>query len=313
VGTSRRVRYSALVVSLELLFCGPSDAWADPPAAAEAEASASHSTSDTPKTLPEGSVFSSLTQSFNENPDLQVVRGHFDLGSPPNVRRYYCLINTKTGNRGRNGVLGEPVPHADGTTGIKNIAVSLYSCADAQQEGMLVTAGFVWSGRDNGPNTPALRARTSAEPPPPPPGSSADKNDVAAATMTADASGWATRAATWEKEFNADNLKGVVALYAADGCRMPPNAETAQGSEAILASLQSAKDHGIAKVRIAVTSTETSGNLADATGTFEVSGADGKQLDHGKWMGVSKKTNGKWKTQCDIWNSDMPMPGNKAK
>ncbi len=32
-------------------------------------------------------------------------------------------------------------------------------------------------------------------------------------------------------------------------------------------------------------------------------------LDHGKWMVASKKINGTWKTQCDIFNSDMPMPG----
>jgi ketosteroid isomerase-like protein len=136
---------------------------------------------------------------------------------------------------------------------------------------------------------------------------------AAAPALAADASGWAARAAIWEKEFNADNLKGVVALYADDGYRMPPNAETVQGSEAILASLQSAKDHGVAKIKIAVTSAETSGNLSYATGTFAVSGADGKQTDHGKWMGVSKKLNGKWKTKCDIWNSDIAMPGAKAK
>src|SRR6202035_799694 len=81
---------------------------------------------------------------------------------------------------------------------------------------------------------------------------------AAAPALAADASGWAARAATWEKEFNAGNLKGVVALYAADGCRMPPTAKTVQGSEAILASLQSAKEHDVAKIKVAVTSAETS-------------------------------------------------------
>ena len=92
---------------------------------------------------------------------------------------------------------------------------------------------------------------------------------AAAPALAADASGWAERAVTWEKESTADNLKGVVALYAADGYRMPPNAAIAQDSEAILASLQSAKDHGVAKVKIAVTSAESSDNLGYATGTFE--------------------------------------------
>jgi hypothetical protein len=93
---------------------------------------------------------------------------------------------------------------------------------------------------------------------------------------------------------------------------MPPHAKTAQGSKDILASLHLAKDQGVATVKIAVTLAETSGNLSYGTGTFEVSGADGKQLDHGKWMGVSKKLNGKWKTLFDIWNSDVAIPSDKA-
>jgi hypothetical protein len=172
------VRYTALAVSFELFFGGGSAALADPPAGTGAGASASPSTSDAPKTLPEGSVFSSLQQSFKENPDLQVVRGHFDLGSPPNVRRYYCLINTKTGNKGANGVLGELVPRAGGMTGIKNVAVSLYSCADAQQQGMLVTAGYGSSGSADGAITPAPQAQKSTETQTPPPALAADKVDV---------------------------------------------------------------------------------------------------------------------------------------
>jgi ketosteroid isomerase-like protein len=137
---------------------------------------------------------------------------------------------------------------------------------------------------------------------------------AAAPALAAGALDWVARAATWEKDFNADNLKGVVALYDADGYRMPPHEnKTAQGGEAILASLKSLKEHGVAKVKISVTAAESAGSLSYATGTFEVASADGKQLDHGKWMAVAKKFSGKWKTQCDIWNSDMPMPSDKAK
>jgi ketosteroid isomerase-like protein len=136
---------------------------------------------------------------------------------------------------------------------------------------------------------------------------------AAAPALAADAADWAARAVTWETDFNADDLTGIVALYAADGCRMPPHAKTAQGSEAILATLKSAKKQGVAKIKISVKAAETVGNLGYATGTFEVAGADGKQLDHGKWMGISKKLHGKWKTQCDIWNSDVPMPSERTK
>ncbi|HXX01373.1 MAG TPA: DUF4440 domain-containing protein [Candidatus Acidoferrales bacterium] len=128
-----------------------------------------------------------------------------------------------------------------------------------------------------------------------------DKSDVAA------------RAATWEKEYNAGNLAAVAALYATDGCRMPPNQEAVHGTEAILAQLKAGKDRGMAKVKIVVTSAESSGDVGYGTGTYEVMGADGSHIDHGKWMLVSKKVNGTWKTQCDTFNSDMPLPTGGAK
>jgi ketosteroid isomerase-like protein len=123
-----------------------------------------------------------------------------------------------------------------------------------------------------------------------------------------DKSDLAGRAATWEKEYNAGNLAAVQALYASDGCRMPPNQEAVHGGEAILAQLKSGKDRGFAQVKVAVTAAESSGDLGYGMGTYVITGADGSHIDHGKWMNVSKKSNGQWKTQCDIFNSDMAMP-----
>lgn len=131
---------------------------------------------------------------------------------------------------------------------------------------------------------------------------------AAVPALAADQSDLAGRAATWEKEYNADNLNAVAALYAADGCRMPPNQAAVHGTEAILGQLKTGKEQGITKVKIGVTSGETSGDWGYGTGTYEITGADGSHIDHGKWMNVSKKLNGTWKIQCDIWNSDMPIP-----
>jgi ketosteroid isomerase-like protein len=133
------------------------------------------------------------------------------------------------------------------------------------------------------------------------PAAAADKSDVAG------------RAATWEKDYNADNLEGVVALYAPDGCRMPPNQEAIHGRDAILAQLKAGKERGAAKVKITVTSAESSGDLGYGKGTFVITGADGSNVDHGKWMLVSKKSNGTWLTVCDIFNSDMPVPTTSMK
>jgi ketosteroid isomerase-like protein len=136
---------------------------------------------------------------------------------------------------------------------------------------------------------------------------------AATPTMAADASNTAARVATWEKEFNAGNPKGVAMLYAANGCRMPPHATVAQGTEGILANVKSARDQGAATVKLGVTAAESTGNWSYATGTFVLTAADGKHLDHGKWMNVSKKSKGQWLIQCDIWNSDMAIPSEKAK
>ncbi len=95
--------------------------------------------------MPQDGLFSSIKQNLRES-ELEVVRAHFDLGEPPNVRRYYCLVNPKTGRREPNGVLGDPLPRPDGMTGIKFDAVSLYTCAMAEQRGYLVSTGYVLVG-----------------------------------------------------------------------------------------------------------------------------------------------------------------------
>ena len=131
---------------------------------------------------------------------------------------------------------------------------------------------------------------------------------LAVPVMAADQSDLAGRAATYEKEFNANNLAGVAALYAKDGCRMPPYQETIHGTDAIVKELQNGKDQGGAKIKVTVTSAETMGDMAYGSGTYEILRADGTQMDKGKWMNVSKKMEGSWKIQCDIWNSSLPFP-----
>jgi hypothetical protein len=138
VGTTQRARYCAAVLGIAPFFAGWIGALAEPPADSAA--------SDAPKTLPQDGFFSSLKQSIKQGYDQEAVRGHFELGSAPNVRRYYCLVDTKTGQKETNAVVGEPIPIAGGMTGVKNSAVSFYRCADAEQQGMLVTDGYVLTG-----------------------------------------------------------------------------------------------------------------------------------------------------------------------
>jgi SnoaL-like domain len=108
----------------------------------------------------QGGMLSSLKQAFGENPGREEVRGHFDVGSPPDTRRYYCLVDPKTGKREPNGVSGETVQRRDGTTGVKTAVVSPLSCADAEQKGMLVTADYKLTGKAATAASPPLPAPT---------------------------------------------------------------------------------------------------------------------------------------------------------
>jgi hypothetical protein len=92
--------------------------------------------------LPQQGFFTSLKQASNEDFDREVVRGHFDQGTPPNVHRYYCMVDPKTGRKQPNGVLGKPYAVAGGLTRIRDTAVSLYRCSDAEKQGLLMTNDY---------------------------------------------------------------------------------------------------------------------------------------------------------------------------
>ncbi|MGC1730055.1 MAG: hypothetical protein WA747_11855, partial [Steroidobacteraceae bacterium] len=142
---------------------------ADPPAgAADAGQSAEGGQGGAQPAESTGGFFSSLKQAFGENLDREVVRGHFEVGSPPNARRYYCLVDPKTGKREANGVSGETVQRRDGMTGVKSAVVSPLSCADAEQKGMLVTADYKLIGKAATAASPAAAARAPTPPAPAP-------------------------------------------------------------------------------------------------------------------------------------------------
>jgi hypothetical protein len=135
---------------------------ADPPASAPPAAAA-----DAPAewhSMPQDGLFSSIKQNLRES-EQEVVRGHFDLGEPPNVRRYYCLVGPKNGRREPNGVLGDLVPRPDGMTGIKIDTVSMYTCARAEEKGYLVSTGYVLLGAARTRSAPAAPPAVAAAPP----------------------------------------------------------------------------------------------------------------------------------------------------
>jgi hypothetical protein len=176
VGSRRRILSSSRYVATALALGLAGAALADPPAAGEPASS-----SDGQAPVPRESIFSSVKQAFKQDFDREVVRGHFDVGSPPDAHRYYCLVDAKTGKSQPNGVPGQLAKRPDGMTGIKATAVSVYSCASAEEQGILVTTGYVLNGaaaRTTAPASPTQRP-AGAPPPSAPPDGSPGRIDVA--------------------------------------------------------------------------------------------------------------------------------------
>jgi uncharacterized protein (TIGR02246 family) len=109
----------------------------------------------------------------------------------------------------------------------------------------------------------------------------------------------------WEKAYNAGDAAALTALYTKDAKVMAPGAETASGSSAIKAYFTADVKAG---ARNALTQEDVTsfGNYALETGKYVATSAEGKHLDHGKFMTLYKKTDGGWKIYRDTWNSSMP-------
>ncbi len=111
----------------------------------------------------------------------------------------------------------------------------------------------------------------------------------------------------WVEAYNAGDADKIVALYADDAIMLPPDAPAASGHEAmkayLAADIAASKAAGVSFALDADTS-GVSGDLAWHSGTFHVTGANGANLGTGKYVEVSRKTNGKWLMIRDIWNND---------
>ena len=157
--TPRRFSTTSLVM-VTWLAALPGTSRSEPPAAATNPAA------DGQIAETKGGFFSAFSQGFKEDFDREVVRGHFDIGSSSNMRRYYCLFDPKKGRSTPNAVSGELVARRDGSTGIKGAAVTPLSCADAEQKGFLVTSGYLVKGAAAATVTPpaAISAPAPAAP-----------------------------------------------------------------------------------------------------------------------------------------------------
>ena len=123
--------------------------------------------------------------------------------------------------------------------------------------------------------------------------------------------------AQWSAVAGSKNLDKTVSFYSDAAVVMPPNAPSATTKEAIRSVWQDLLASSGLVISWKTTKVEVakSGDLACLSGTYELTmnDASGKPVnDHGKYVEVwEKQSDGKWKCGTDIWNSDLPAPGEK--
>ena len=123
--------------------------------------------------------------------------------------------------------------------------------------------------------------------------------------------------AQWSAAAGTKDVEKTVSFYSNDAIVMPPNAPADTTKETIRKGWQDLLATPGLVISWKTTKVEVakSGDLAFLSGTYEMTMHDpsGKPInDRGKYVEVwEKQADGKWKCGTDIWNSDLPAPGEK--
>lgn len=104
---------------------------------------------------------------------------------------------------------------------------------------------------------------------------------------------------------------GMAAMYATGAQVFPPNGDIVSGAPGIQQLWQGVIDAGVKAAKFTTVDVTEGGDLASETGKYEMSGADGKAIDSGKYVVVWKREGGGWKILRDIWNTSLPAPAGK--
>ena len=109
----------------------------------------------------------------------------------------------------------------------------------------------------------------------------------------------------WEAAASRSDGPGVAALYTANGQLLPAQSDLVSGTQAIGQFWQAVFDSGIKGASLVTVEVEGHGDTAYEVGKFELRGADGKVLDHGKYVVIWKKEGASWKLHRDIWTTSV--------
>jgi uncharacterized protein (TIGR02246 family) len=132
---------------------------------------------------------------------------------------------------------------------------------------------------------------------------------VQAAPATADETAIRAQSIAWAKAYNGRDANGVAAQYADDAILLPPGAPGVKGRPAILAfftkDIANSKAADVIFNIIPGTDVGVSGTMGWESGTYTAT-IKGAVVESGKFLSVSRKSNGKWHYIRDTWNADAP-------
>lgn len=115
----------------------------------------------------------------------------------------------------------------------------------------------------------------------------------------------------WNDQFavtiSSKDSVGFGNLYAADAVRMGPNSAQVVGRASIISQFAGAIKAGFGSGKLTMTEAFGDENAITEVGVYELNGADGKQIDKGKYISIFKRIDGKLVPVRDIWNSDLPV------
>ena len=128
-----------------------------------------------------------------------------------------------------------------------------------------------------------------------------------------DTAGFSNRLDAFESAMNAQDVEGLVELYAEDASLMPPNMPAMTGHDAVRETFGGMIEQGIT-VDLNTSSFEVALGSAHRVGTYKTM-AGGQVVDTGKFIETWSKDGGAWRMTNDIWNSDNPpaLPPPKQK
>lgn len=112
----------------------------------------------------------------------------------------------------------------------------------------------------------------------------------------------------FSEAFARGDAAGVVALYTADAVMMPPNGESATGTQSMTSVVSSYMTMGAKGIKLTPAEVMGGADGVFETGAYELSGDSARVIDKGKYCALWKEENGTWKIYRDMWNSNLPLP-----